>query len=188
MKMKQLLSLLMMGAAGISAFAADGKKENGILVVYFSWSSAQNTKQMTEEIASTVGADLFRIEPAEAYPADYNQTVRIAKEEVQKNARPQLKTTVTQAEMDRYDTVFVGYPVWWYDAPMAVYTFLESFDLSGKTVIPFATSGGSGLSDRNLRAKITATFKDGLCIAGYRPGESSRRQITKWLSGLGFVE
>lgn len=181
MKMKQLLSLLMMGAAGISAFAAAGEKDNGILVVYFSWSSAQNTKQMAEEIASAVGVDLFRIETAETYPADYNQTVRIAKEEVQKNARPQLKTTVTQAEMDRYDTVFVGYPV-------AVYTFLESFDLSGKTVIPFATSGGSGLSDRNLRAKITATFKDGLCIAGYRPGESSRRQITKWLSGLGFVE
>ena len=88
MKMKQLLSLLMMGAAGISAFAADGKKENGILVVYFSWSSAQNTKQMAAEIASAVGADLFRIETAEAYPADYNQTVRIAKEEVQKNARP----------------------------------------------------------------------------------------------------
>ena len=111
---------------------------------------------MAEEIASAVGANLFRIETAEAYPASYNQTVQLAKEEVQKNARPQLKTTVTQAEMDRYDTVFVGCPVWWYDAPMAIYTFLESFDLSGKTVIPFATSGGGSALPATVPVK-TAT-------------------------------
>lgn len=193
MKMKQLLSLLMMSALGISAFSADEKNAvqsagtgKKALIVYFSWSSAQNTKQMAERIAATVGGDLFRVETAQAYSSEYNKAVQEAKVEVQQNARPALKATMTQQEIDQYETIFVGYPVWWYDAPMAIYTFLESFDLSNKTVIPFATSGGSGLSDRNLRSKIKASFKDGLCIVGYRSGESSEQRIARWLSGLGF--
>lgn len=183
--MKQLLSLLT-DAAGFPSFAADGKKGNGVLVAYFTWSPAQNTKQMAEQIAAATGGDLFRIEPEEAYPADYRKTVQIVKDEMQGNIRPKLKSTMTQAELNRYDTVFVGFPVWCYDAPMVVYSFLEPLDLSGKTVVPFATSGGGEMNDRNLRAKIPATFKDSLCIAGYSPGESSSRKITEWLSALGF--
>ena len=112
------------------------------LVAYFSWSG--NTQQMAEIIAQETGADLFEIATVTPYTDDYNTLLDVAQQEQGEDARPELNAQVEN--WDSYDTIFVGYPNWWSDAPMAVYTFLESYDWTGKTLIPFCTSGGSGLS------------------------------------------
>lgn len=138
--------------------------ENGkILVAYFSHSG--NTKKIAEEIQDKTGADIFEIKTVNAYSDDYNTVLDEAKAELNDKARPKLSETVE--DMAQYQTVIIGYPIWWGDMPMAVYSFLDEYDLSGKTVLPFCTHGGSGLSgtDKNIQneekdAKVT----DGLAI------------------------
>ena len=97
------------------------------------------------------------------------------------NTRPEIADTVDN--MDDYDTIFIGYPNWWGDMPMIVYNFLESYDLSGKTVIPFATSGGSGISTAQATVRTfcpDSTVLDGLCISG----GSMESRVATWLNGL----
>lgn len=98
----------------------------------------------TTVIQQETNADLFRIEPKTPYPTDHEDLVDLAKEEQNENARPALAEQVSNIE--EYDTIFLGYPNWWGDLPMILYTFLETTDLSGKQVIPFNTHGGSGFS------------------------------------------
>ena len=118
---------------------------NKTLVAYFSASSV--TARAAREIAEAVGADLYEICPAEPYTdADLNWTDKKSRSTVEMNdtaCRPAIAEPV--ANMEQYDTVFLGFPIWWYVEPRIVDTFLESYDFSGKTVIPFATSGGSGI-------------------------------------------
>ena len=104
----------------------------GTLVAYFSWSG--NTAAMAEMIQQETGGDMFEITPAAPYTDDYNALLDIARQEQNENARPELATFVENWES--YDTVFLGYPCWWSDAPMAVYTFVESYDWTGKTSMP----------------------------------------------------
>ena len=115
---------------------------NKTLVAYFSASGVT-----AREIAEAVGADLYEICPAEPYTdADLNWTDKKSRSTVEMNdtaCRPAIAEPV--ANMEQYDTVFLGFPIWWYVEPRIVDTFLESYDFSGKTVIPFATSGGSGI-------------------------------------------
>ena len=115
------------------------------LVAYFSASGV--TARAAKEIADAVGADLYEIAPAQLYTAaDLDWTDKKSRSTVEMNdpgCRPEIAGTV--GDMDRYDTVFVGFPVWWYVEPRIVDTFLESYDFTGKTMIPFATSGGSGI-------------------------------------------
>ncbi len=146
------------------------------LVSYFSYSG--DTKRAAEAIANAIGADIHRIVPQTPYSGNYNNCVTVAQEEKRKNARPAIKDNLTQEQLDGYDKIFIGYPIWWYDGPMIIYTFVESLDFKGKTIIPFALSGGSGISgsDRNIR-KIcpSATVKDGTMLNRY--GDA---QIAKW--------
>ena len=118
---------------------------NKTLVAYFSASGV--TARAAREIAEAVGADLYEICPAEPYTdADLNRTDKKSRSTVEMNdtaCRPAIAEPV--ANMEQYDTVFLGFPIWWYVEPRIVDTFLESYDFSGKTVIPFATSGGSGI-------------------------------------------
>ena len=118
---------------------------NKTLVAYFSASGV--TARAAREIAEAVGADLYEICPAEPYTdADLNSTDKKSRSTVEMNdtaCRPAIAEPV--ANMEQYDTVFLGFPIWWYVEPRIVDTFLESYDFSGKTVIPFATSGGSGI-------------------------------------------
>ena len=116
--------------------------EGGVLVAYFSWSG--NTEQMAQIIAEETGADLFEIAPDTPYTDDYDELLDIAQEEQSSDARPAIADTV---ELSGYDTVYLGFPNWWGDMPMIIYTFLDEYDLSGKTIAPFNTSGGSGFSD-----------------------------------------
>lgn len=112
------------------------------LVLYFSvYGTAKKT---AEEIAKQTGADLMEIEPDVPYDSDrshYNALARLAKKEVDSSARPEIKNHIP---VESYDTIFIGYPMWWYTFPMILYTFFEQYDLSGKTIIPFNTHMGSG--------------------------------------------
>lgn len=112
--------------------STDGKT----LVVYFSWSG--NTEEMASYIANQVGGDLLKIEPKTAYPTDYNECGDVAKVERDENARPEIANLPDS--IDEYDTILVGYPIWWHTAPMIIGTFLENYDLTGKAVYPFTQS------------------------------------------------
>ena len=126
---------------------ADGNHK--VLVAYFS--KTGNTEKAAQEIHNLVGGDIIKIEPVKAYPDDYTATTDIGKKEKAENARPEVKTKV--ANMADYDVVFIGYPIWWGTAPMAVFTFMEGYDFSGKTVIPFCTSGGSSIEGSMAEGK-----------------------------------
>lgn len=136
------------------------------LVVYFSLPETTEADNMTEEeenstvvinkevlgntqyaamvIQENTGADLFRIEPQKPYTTNHEELVDIASQEQKENARPAIKDTI--ANFEQYDTVFIGYPIWWSDIPMIMYSFFDKYDFSGKTIIPFCTHGGSGLA------------------------------------------
>ena len=128
------------------------------LVAYFSASGV--TAGIANEIAEAVGADIYEIRPKEAYtPADLNWMDKQSRSSVEMNdpdCRPAIAEPVSG--MENYSTVFLGFPVWWYIEPRIVDTFLESYDFSGKTIIPFATSGGSGIgkAENSLKAHCPA--------------------------------
>ena len=124
------------------------------LVAYFSATGV--TAKVANDLAEAVGADVFEIQPAKRYTeADLNWKDEKSRSTLEMNdttARPQIAAKLDY--MDEYDVIYVGFPIWWYVAPRIINTFLESYDLTGKTVIPFATSGGSGVEKVNesLRA------------------------------------
>ncbi len=161
--------------------------ESNVLVVYFSWSSSHNTQTMANYIAEETDGELFRLVPETPYTTDYDAVLDIAREEQSNNARPALADNITAEQLAGYDVIFVGYPIWWYDAPMIIYTFLESHDFTGKTIIPFATSGGSGIAEEDDFREITgATVLDGLCIRNIN-NSSARDDIRKWLTELALA-
>ena len=156
------------------------------LVAYFSASGV--TARAAREIAEAVGADLYEICPAEPYTdADLNWTDKKSRSTVEMNdtaCRPAIAEPV--ANMEQYDTVFLGFPIWWYVEPRIVDTFLESYDFSGKTVIPFATSGGSGMgkTDAVLRKCCASDtrWKPGRCFYAGADAVTLRA----WVEGLGL--
>lgn len=165
---------------------APSKKEKKILVAYFSHSG--NTKNMAEQIKSASGADIFEIVSAAPYPADYGDCVDQAKKEQQANARPALSGKVEN--MDSYDVVFIGYPNWWGTMPMPVFTFLESYDFAGKTVIPFCTHEGSrmGRSEGDIKKLLpSAEVKDGMPVRGSSVRKSGK-EIAAWVEELGLAK
>ena len=133
------------------------------------------------------GGDLFEIAPAEPYTDDYDTLLDIARDEQSSAARPALADTVDN--WDSYDTVFVGYPNWWSDAPMAVYTFLESYDWTGKTLVPFNTSasGGFGRSlDSIAESAPGATILEGFTVRASGL-DGAEADVSAWLAGLGLA-
>lgn len=145
-----------------------------------------NTKIVAEKIQQKTDADIFSIQTVKKYPSTYDATVQEGKIEKDEDARPELATHIDN--IDDYDTIFVGYPNWWADMPMALYTFFDEYDLSGKKIIPFSTSGGSGLSNtvetiKDLEPK--ATVEEGLTISR-NDVNSSDNQIEQWLNSLNY--
>lgn len=114
------------------------KKDKKVLVAYFSWSASGNTEKMAKVIQEQTKGDLFEIEPANPYPDDYEECTEVAKAEKENNERPELASLPDSIE--KYDRIYIGYPIWWHTAPMVIGTFLESCDLSGIEVYPFAQS------------------------------------------------
>ncbi|MDE5744985.1 MAG: flavodoxin [Paramuribaculum sp.] len=174
----------------------DGKK----LVVFFSHAGENynvgviekgNTRIIADMIADAVGADRFEIVPAKPYPVNYNECIEVAKDEKQSGARPAINGDV---KIEDYDVIFLGYPNWWGEMPMCVYTFIEQHDWTGKTVIPFITHEGSGMggTDRKIanacKGADVAVCK-GLAVQGkiaQEQQEVAGENVDKWLSKLGF--
>lgn len=171
--------------------------ENRILVAFFSHTGENynvgyiekgNTHIIAEMIAEETGADMFEIRTVNPYPDVYRECTDAAKKEQNENARPEIIDP--PENLDGYDTVFVGYPIWWGDLPMAVYTFLERYDFSGKTVIPFCTHEGSGLSGTEGSIGETcpgATVLSGFAIRGtvaQNKQDEARAEVINWLEGL----
>jgi flavodoxin len=157
-----------------------------ILVAFFSYSG--NTRTVANQIQKQVGGDLFEIETTYQYPTDYNEVLDQAQEEKNSNARPELNNDVEN--MADYDIVFIGYSNWSYDMPMAVYSFLDVYDLSGKTVIPFSTHGSSGLS--NTINSIKSAEPDAKVLDGFGIRDSNvdnaNDDIDEWLKDIEMMD
>ncbi len=154
------------------------------LVVYFSVTGT--TKTLAEKLSKEADADLFEIKPAVPYTQEdldwtnenSRSTIEMKKD---KTIRPGIANRVEN--MDRYDRIYIGFPIWWYVAPTIINSFLEQYDFEGKTIIPFATSGGSDMGDTNEELKPSckgAKLLDGKCFLASVP----REQLRDWISGL----
>lgn len=146
-----------------------------------------NTGVIANMIAEETGGELHSIMTKEKYPSDYNEVVEQGKVENQADIRPELISKIEN--LDEYDTIFVGFPNWWYDMPMAMYSFFDEYDFSGKTIIPFCTSGGSGFSDSISTIKSLEPNADvvenGLSISGSRI-DNAQSDVDSWLSELEY--
>ena len=139
-----------------------------------------NTERVAEFVQKAVGGDLFEIETIREYSKDYMTCTEEAKAELREGARPELRKY--PESLDQYDTIFVGYPNWWGTMPMCMFTLLEKYDLSGKTIIPFCTNEGSGMgsSERDLKNLCKgATVKAGLSVHGAEAAESESK-VAAW--------
>ena len=184
-----------------SKVLSDNHEDKKILVAYFSqervitpdmdsFSAATphigNTASAAREIQKQIGGDIFEIVTVESYPADDDSCAGISWQELREDARPELSTHVE--DMDSYDTIFIGYPMWQGYEPMAVRTFLEEYDFSGKTFIPFCTGGGSTVtaSAQNIKKLCpNSTVLEGLTLHEMR--EDFDISIAAWLNKLGFT-
>ena len=171
------------GKCLIAYFSRPGKNYvNGTIVDL----PVGNTEVIATMIQKMITGDLFHIESVNAYPVDYAETTEVAKEELRTNARPALTRHVE--DMASYDTVFLGYPNWWGTMPMPVYTFLEEYDFSKKTIAPFCTHEGSGLgrSVSDIRkACPQSTVLDGIAIRG-GDVKNAKNDISGWLRDIGM--
>ena len=181
--------------------APDGGK---VLVLYF---SADNTKDIdavssatpmvgdvsatrwvAEVIHDELGGDIEAIIPSIDYPLGYDECADYAKKETASDARPAYKALSVDPES--YDTIFIGYPMWWYTIPMVLETFFDDYDLSGKTIVPFNTPAGSrdgGTYTTIQEREPGATVLDGIAISGSEAGsDNTKTEITDWLNGLGL--
>lgn len=147
-----------------------------------------NTKVVADMIQEITGGDVFRIDTVKPYPKDYSATTNVAKKELNENARPELSSHVEN--IDSYNVIFLGYPNWWGTMPMPVFTFLEKYDFSGKTIVPFCTHEGSGIgrSEKDI-AKLCpkATLLKGMDVHGSRVS-AAKKDVTDWLSKIGEIE
>lgn len=156
------------------------------LVVYFSWSG--NTENVAKAIQTQTDSDIFEIVPATPYSDDYDAVLDVAQEEQRENARPAIANDI--GNIADYDIIYVGFPNWWGDMPMILYTFFDSYDLSGKTIAPFCTSGGSGLSGTVNEIKAlepNATVTDGLHI-GSSSASTPDNAVSTWLSDISLAK
>ena len=191
--------------------SGDSSGESGVLIVYFSvpedvdisgvdavagasivvrdGEKMGNTEYVAELIRETIGGDMFRIETVDGYPLDHDPLVDQAADEQDEDARPQLASHIEN--LDQYETILLGYPNWWGDLPMPLYSFLEEYDFGGKTVIPFVTHGGSGasrtidtISELEPEAQI---YEDALVISRNDVADSAKT-VTDWAKGLALQE
>ena len=204
--MRKIIWLLTVFALLVScsfAAAAENTKsdEKGkILVAYFSRTgenynvgtiSEGNTAKLAKEIAAQTGADLFEIVPVNEYPESYDEMLDVATQEKAGDERPEIKDTIEN--FDDYDTVFLGYPIWWGDMPMILYSFMESYDFTGKTVIPFNTHEGSGQAgtQKMIESKLDgAAVLKGFAMQGSEAQglkyDGTNESVRNWLDSLEF--
>ena len=171
----------------------NGKK---ILIAYFSRADENtrvgvieegNTKILAEMLKGMTGADIFEIKPVNAYPKAYQETTDVAKQEKETNFRPEIVEPLPNIQ--DYDIILLGYPIWWSDLPMAVYTFLEKENFEGKLIAPFCTHEGSGISGtegyiaQTTQAKVLMGLEIRGSVAQNSPDEA-KEQLESWLKVL----
>ena len=157
-----------------------------VLVVYFSQSG--NTQKLAKLISDRVGGDFVRIETVQTYPTEYNELADFAKKERDNNIKPKLKDL--GIIINDYDTIFIGYPIWWYQMPMPMYTFFDTYDFDGKTIVPFNThegSGDGGTYDDIKKLEPNLTVLEGLPIRGGDMTKDQSNKVDNWLKELGFI-
>jgi flavodoxin len=146
-----------------------------------------NTEVIAKKIQKLTGSDIFQIRTVKSYPEDYTETTNVAREEQRENARPELTEIVDN--MDSYNVIYIGYPNWYGTMPMAVFSFLESYDFSGKTIIPFCTHEGSGMgsSERDIKRLCpNAKVLSGLAIQGGSV-ERADKDVANWIKKLDLI-
>lgn len=177
------MATIFASGAGVQAQPAPAKK---VLVAYYSHSG--NTREVARQIAGASGGEFFEIVPVTPYPSDYQSVVDQAKKEISAGVRPALKSRVE--DMSQYDVIFIGSPCWWATVAPPVATFLTSYDLAGKTVVPFMTHEGSrmGHGEADIRKLCPESqVPDGLPVRGGAAG-SSKDTVEKWVRSLGLAE
>jgi flavodoxin len=207
--MKKLISLILVSLcitviAGAQTQTGSGK----ILIAYFtqpentpgvdavSGSSVQisggqktgNVELVAKMIQEKTGGELFAIKTQNQYPQTHNALTDYAKKELEDRRKPRLATHVPN--INEYDIVFIGYPIWWYTLPMAMYSFLDEYDFSGKTIIPFCVHGGSRFADtikRIAEQEPRAKMLEGFTVSRNSVARSER-DVTSWLRKIGFVK
>ena len=172
--------------------AAQGKR---ILVAYFSRADENtggvgyiekgNTRILAEMVADITKGDLFEIKTVKPYPKEYRPATEVAKQEKENNERPEINGPLP--DMSQYDVIFLGYPIWWSDLPMGVYTFLEKENFAGKTIIPFCTHEGSGIgnTERFIAETTKAKVLSGLEMRGKKAQTQqaeARKDMEKWVN------
>ena len=198
------IAILLIGLLPITSCAQTNQrkeqnmKEKKILVAFFSRAGENyavgniekgNTHIIAEMIAAETDGDLFHIEPVTPYPEDYTECTEVAKQELNVKARPAIKGDI---KVEDYDIIFIGYPNWWGDMPMPVYTFIEKHSWQGKTVIPFCTHEGSGLSGTENKLKAAckgATVLKGLAVRGATAQNAqaqAKESVNNWLGKLKY--
>lgn len=147
-----------------------------------------NTEVIADMVKEAVGGELFQIVTVKPYPGDYNETTDVALKEQKDGARPELATHIEN--MKDYDVILLGYPNWWGTLPMPVFTFLQEYDFSGKTIVPFVTHDGSALGksvDDIKKLAPQSTVLKGLAIR-YKDVENAQKDVSKWLRELGMIK
>jgi flavodoxin len=181
-----LLGGVVMMMSNVSA-----KDSGKVLIAYFSragenynvgYLKVGNTAVMAGYIHERLsGSDIFKIEPVVPYPDKYDECTEVAKKEQRENARPAVKTHI--ADINKYDVIYIGYPIWWGAMPQIMFTFLEEYNLSGKTIIPFCTHEGStfGSSVNDLKKKCPESkFLDGLAVRG-SDVKKAQKEVNAWI-------
>ena len=197
-----MVVFVLLVSCSFAAAAEDAKSDESgkILVAYFSRTgenynvgtiSEGNTAKLAKEIAVQTGADLFEIVPVNEYPESYDEMLDVATQEKAGDERPEIKDAIEN--FDDYDTVSLGYPIWWGDMPMILYSFMESYDFTGKTVIPFNTHEGSGQAgtQKTIESKLEgADALKGFAMQGSEAqglkGDGTNESVRNWLDSLEF--
>lgn len=204
--MKKITAMILAAlmVLSLASFAGAEAADTNILIAYFSMPEADgadassgasrivedgevigNVQYLANAIAQATGGELFAIETVQAYPISHQPLIQHADYEKSESARPNLATALEN--LDAYDTIFLGYPNWWAELPMALYTFLETYDLSGKTIVPFCPHGGSGFSgtvDTIAQLQPNATVHpDGLAISR-NDVQGSNDRVAAWVESL----
>lgn len=167
---------------------AEVKGDSNVLVAYFSWSG--NGQQMANWISEETGGEVFRIVPSESYGEDFDSCADRAKNELDNEIRPELSEHIDAETMAQYDVIYLGFPVWWYDLPMPVWTFLEEYDLSGKTIIPFFSHNGSSNGANSVKRVTeladgaTVLTENVLSLRG-SDVSGSEQEVKDWVKDIG---
>lgn len=178
---------------------SSARSDQRVLVAYFSRADENtggvgyikkgNTKILAEMIAERTHGDIFEIKTVKSYPKEYRPATEVAKQEKEEHARPEIVGELP--DLSKYDVVFLGYPIWWSDLPMPVYTFLEGENFAGKTILPFCTHEGSGLSgtDRTIADTTKTEVKDGFVLRGHiaqNSPDDARSALYEWMEKQGY--